>query len=274
MPWQSLEHLTYWVIYSTELHLTMEINLRGQVILVTGGSRGIGAGISQQLLASGAKLALHYNSKEAEARALIKGYEDQCELFQADLSDSHSTIHLFEQVVAYFGKIDVLVNNAGVAVSSSADAEDAQWVDDWDFTMGVNLRATGILCKKAVAHFIGQGGGRIINISSRAAFRGDTADYLAYAASKGGVVALTRSIARAYGKQNIKAFNIAPGFVRTDMAQDFMDQYGEDYALDDIALNTLTEPRDLAPMVALLCSGLADHATGCSIDINAGSYVH
>ncbi|MFT7270096.1 MAG: 3-oxoacyl-[acyl-carrier protein] reductase, partial [Roseivirga sp.] len=93
-------------------------------------------------------------------------------------------------------------------------------------------------------------------------------------ASKGGVVALTRSIARAYGKQNIKAFNIAPGFVRTDMAQDFMDQYGEDYALNDIALNELTKPEDLAPLVVLMASGKMDHATGCTIDINAGSYVH
>ena len=130
------------------------------------------------------------------------------------------------------------------------------------------------MCKKAIEHFLENGGGRIINISSRAAFRGDTSDYLAYAASKGGVVALTRSIARAYGKNEIKAFTIAPGFVRTDMAQDFMDQYGEGFALNDIALNELTEPKDLAPLVTLMASGLMDHATGCTIDVNAASYVH
>lgn len=252
----------------------MEISLRGQVILVTGGSRGIGAGISRQLLESGASLALHYNRQEEDARALAADYKERCHLFQADLSQAESTVDLFEQVVDELGKLDVLVNNAGVAISSPDRASDQEWLNDWDLTMRVNLQATGLLCKKAVEQFSKQGGGRIVNISSRAAFRGDTAEYLAYAASKGGVVALTRSIARAYGKQNIKAFNIAPGFVRTDMAQDFMDQYGEAYALNDIALNELTEPKDLAPMVALLCSGLADHATGCSIDINAGSYVH
>ncbi len=252
----------------------MEISLKGQVILVTGGSRGIGAGITRQLLEAGAQVAVHYNSNEAEARKVCQGYEAESHLFQADLSDAPSTINLFKQVVEHFGSLNCLVSNAGVAVSSADDKAEEQWISDWDFTMNVNLRACGILCKMAVEHFQAHGGGRIVNISSRAAFRGDTADYLAYAASKGGVVALTRSIARAYGKQNIKAFNIAPGFVRTDMAQDFMDQYGEDYALNDIALNQLTEPEDLAPTVAFLASGLADHATGCTIDINAGSYVH
>jgi 3-oxoacyl-[acyl-carrier protein] reductase len=119
-----------------------------------------------------------------------------------------------------------------------------------------------------------QSTGRIINISSRAAFRGDTAEYMAYAASKAGVSALTKSIARAYGKDGIKAFNIAPGFVRTEMAKDFIEQYGEEFATSDIALERLTEPKDIAPMVTFLASGLADHATGCTIDINAASYVH
>jgi NAD(P)-dependent dehydrogenase (short-subunit alcohol dehydrogenase family) len=140
--------------------------------------------------------------------------------------------------------------------------------------MDVNTNALAIICKEYIEHARMNKNGRIVNISSRAAFRGDTTDYLAYAASKAAIVSLTRSIARYYGKEGIKAFIIAPGFTRTDMAQDFMDQYGEEYALNDIALNQLTEPKDIAPMVTLLCSGLADHATGCTIDINAGSYVH
>ena len=121
---------------------------------------------------------------------------------------------------------------------------------------------------------VGDTGGRIINIASRAAFRGDTKDYLAYAASKGGMVSLTRSIARAWGKQGIVAFTIAPGWVMTDMAKQFIAQNGDEVVLNELALAELTQPSDVAPTVVFLASGLSDHATGCTIDINAGSYVH
>jgi len=252
----------------------MEISLNGKVVLVTGASRGIGAAIAKACSDSGAKVALHYNSNQSQAEEVLRGLSCGSKAFQADLGSTESLIQLFEQVIDSFGCIDVLVNNAGIAISSDISSDNASWIRDWDTTFAVNTRAQGLLCKLAIDHFIKRGGGRIINISSRAAFRGDTSEYLAYGASKGAIVALTRSIARYYGKQNIAAFNIAPGFVRTDMAQDFMDQYGEDYALNDIALNKLTEPQDLAPMIVLLASGLADHATGCTIDINAASYVH
>ena len=152
-------------------------------------------------------------------------------------------------------------------------APTASWSESWDRTMAVNLKATELLCRLAIGHFQTRGGGRILNVASRAAFRGDTPDYMAYAASKGGMIALTRSIARGFGKDGICAFALAPGFVRTDMAQAFIDQYGEGIATNDLALSRLTEPDDLAPIAVLLASGLADHATGTSIDINAGSYV-
>ncbi len=252
----------------------MKIDLSGKVALVTGASRGIGAAIARGLSDSGASVALHYNKNREEAESVISELNSTSKMFQADLSSSDSTIQLFEQVITTFGKLEILICNAGIAIESNADKEISHWIEDWSMTMAVNLEATGILNRLAVNQFMESGGGRIINISSRAAFRGDTKDYLAYAASKGGVVALTRSIARSYGKQGIKAFNVAPGFVRTDMAQDFMDAYGEEYALNDIALPELTEPKDLAPTVVFLASGLADHATGCTIDINAGSYVH
>jgi NAD(P)-dependent dehydrogenase (short-subunit alcohol dehydrogenase family) len=140
--------------------------------------------------------------------------------------------------------------------------------------MSVNLRATELLCRRAIAHFQRNGGGRIINMASRAAFRGDVPEYMTYAASKAALVALTRSIARGCGEAGIRAFVVAPGFVRTDMAQDFIDEFGEAHALRDLATQRLTEPDDVAPTVVFLASGLADHATGCTIDINAGSYVH
>jgi len=155
------------------------------------------------------------------------------------------------------------------------DSSETEWLKAWHANIQVNLTSSAILCKKIIDHFLKRNStGRIINIASRAAFRGGTADHMAYAASKAGLVSLTSTIARAYGKQGIKAFNVAPGFVRTDMAKAAMEKYGKDHVTSDISLERLTEPKDIAPMVTFLASGMADHATGTTIDINAASYVH
>jgi NAD(P)-dependent dehydrogenase (short-subunit alcohol dehydrogenase family) len=164
------------------------------------------------------------------------------------------------------------VNNAGIFFVSELDSEN--WVKDWNETIDVNLRASALLSRLAILHFKENKSGSIINISSRAAFRGDDPEYLAYAASKAGMVALTKSIARAYGKDGITSFLVAPGWVKTDMNKETIERFGEKAITNDLALNKLTIPQDIAPMVVLLASGLADHATGTTIDINAGSYVH
>lgn len=252
----------------------MYINLKNQRILVTGASRGIGKGIAKQLSESGAEVLIHYNKNQEEASKLQTSLSGHSHLVQCDFSNLHQVVGWLPEIAHTYGKIDALVNNAGLAISVTDNASTEEWLTVWLKTMDVNINALAILCKEFVEHARKQQNGRIVNISSRAAFRGDTPDYLAYGASKAAIVSLSRSIARYYGKEGIKSFIIAPGFTRTDMAQDFMDQYGEAYALNDIALNQLTEPKDIAPMVALLCSGLADHATGSTIDINAGSYVH
>jgi NAD(P)-dependent dehydrogenase (short-subunit alcohol dehydrogenase family) len=251
----------------------MNIDLSTQSVLVTGASGGIGQAIAQRLAASGAQVAIHYH-RNAEAANRVASQCPGAAIFQADLNDPGETRRLFSDVVAHFGGLTALVNNAGIAVGTPVEADDTAFLDNWERTMGVNLRATALLCKKAVSHFSEGAGGRIVNMASRAAFRGDTPEYLAYAASKAGVVALTRSIARAYGKQHVKAFVVAPGFVRTGMAEDFIQRYGEAFVLNDIALPTLTQPQDVAPTVAFLLSGLADHITGGTIDINAASYPH
>lgn len=243
------------------------------ILLVTGASRGIGAEIARAMAASGAKVAVHCSASPEEAAQVAAACGSDARTFVADLADPAACQRLWAEVVAHYGRVDMLVNNAGVATAVDDPSLD-RWLEIWNHTLDVNLRAAALLCRLATDHFIANGGGRIINISSRAAFRGDQPDYIAYAASKGGMVALTRSIARGFGKQNIVAFNVAPGFTRTAMAQDFIDQYGEDYATSDLALTRLTEPKDIAPTVVFLASGLADHATGATIDINAGSYVH
>ncbi len=114
----------------------------------------------------------------------------------------------------------------------------------------------------------------MVYISSRAAFRGETEEYLAYAASKGGVVSLGRTVARSFGKYNIKSFIIAPGFTETPMAENFISSAGRDKIVSENALAQLTQPNDISPIIVLMAAGLMDHATGSTIDFNAGSYIH
>jgi 3-oxoacyl-[acyl-carrier protein] reductase len=253
----------------------MYINLSGLNILVTGASKGIGKSIATKLAEAGATVAVHYNKhvREAENLAHVLGNESQA--FQADLTKPEEAIKLFDRVISQYGSLETLVNNAGVAVSADVNTKDDEWLKVWNTTMRVNLTSSGVLAKKAVEHFLKRkSAGRIINVTSRAAHRGDTADYMAYAASKAGMASLTKTIARAYGKAGIKAFNIAPGFVRTDMAKSIITQYGEEHATKDLALERLTEPKDIAPLVTFLASGMADHTTGSTFDVNAGSFIY
>jgi len=252
----------------------MHIDLSDRVVLVTGASRGIGRATALAFAEAGATVAVHYARSEEAAGEVAEMCGHGAETVQADLRDLEATDRLFPAVVEAMERVDVLVNNAGVAQSAPLSDNTAAWSDAWSQTMAVNLRAPELLCRHAISHFRATGGGRIVNVASRAAFRGDTPDYMAYAASKAGVVALTKSIARGFGGDDITAFAVAPGFTRTDMAQDFIDTYGEDYVTSDLALSSLTEPKDVAPTIVFLASGHADHATGTSVDLNAGSYVH
>ena len=254
--------------------MAVAIDLSGQAVLVTGASRGIGRAAAELLAEAGATVGVHYHRNEAAARELAESLGHGALVFQADLADADAAARLFAEAVATFGRVDVLVNNAGIAECAPLDASDDDWLAVWDRTLAVNLRAVGVLCRAAAAHFAEHGGGRIVNVASRGAFRGDTLDYVAYAASKGGMVALTRSLARGLGKQGIVAFTVAPGYTRTDMAQPFIERYGEGIGTHDIALDRMTEPEDIAPTILFLASGRMDHATGCTIDLNAGSYVH
>jgi NAD(P)-dependent dehydrogenase (short-subunit alcohol dehydrogenase family) len=251
----------------------MKINLKNNIILVTGATGGIGVETIKVLSEAGATIAIHYNSDEVKALELKKIAGNNSEIFKANLANSEETVGLWNSVVSQYGKIDGLVNNAGVFSPAPIDSGLDNWLESWTKTMDINLTSTGILCKLAISHFKNEGGGCIINISSRAAFRGDDADYLAYAASKAGMVALSRSIARAWGKENIYSFVIAPGFVKTKMAQPYIDEVGEDFIINQLAVNKLTAPEDVAPTILFLLSGKMDHLTGSSIDINGGSYI-
>jgi NAD(P)-dependent dehydrogenase (short-subunit alcohol dehydrogenase family) len=251
----------------------MKIDLSGNVILVTGAAGGIGEPIVRRLAEHGATVAIHYNQKAEDAKRLAAEVGNDSKPFHADLSEPRKAVTLFHSVLDIYGRFDVLVNNAGVYLRAPNEENFDEWLADWNSTIAVNLTAAGILSREAVNYFKQHEGGRIIHIASRAAFRGDYEDYFAYAASKGGMVALSRTIARTYGKHNVKSFVVAPGFVRTPIVDEYIRKHGDESIMGELALNELTEPEDIAPTVVFLASGLMDHATGCAIDINAASYV-
>ncbi|MCC1484652.1 SDR family oxidoreductase [Winogradskyella sp. E313] len=249
------------------------MDVSDKVILVTGASKGIGKAIADYLMQNGAKVAVHYNSDKTSAEALVNNHNNGSKAFKADLAKEKEVIALFKAVQSQYKTIDAIVLNAGVFLEHSSKSTIEDWFSVWRKTMAINLDAVGLLTKLGIDQYRTQNGGRFVYIGSRAVFRGETEEYLAYAASKGGITSLARSVARSFGKENIKAFVVSPGFTKTQMAEQFIANYGEERILEEIALEELTTPEDLSPLVALMCSGLMDHATGATIDVNAGSHI-
>jgi 3-oxoacyl-[acyl-carrier protein] reductase len=258
------------------------IDLTGKTILVTGASRGIGAATALTLSRSGANVILHYSQGKAEAESVAATLPGKHHLIQADLSVPKAAIDLWQKALSWKGSIDVLVNNAAVMPYGGVEEDWSVWSEVWQTTLQVNLVAVADLCREAICHFKSrqaklqqakpQQSGIIINIASRAAFRGDAPNFMHYAASKGGVVALTRSIARGFAKDGILAFTIAPGFVHTDRIEELMQEQGRDYVTRDIPMGEPVPPEEVANTIAFLASGLATHLTGSTIDINGASY--
>lgn len=252
----------------------IQLDLSNKTILVTGASDGIGKGVAQFLMKMGAKVAVHYNSNKKAATKLVSSFKNSdSKAFKADLSVESEVFQLFSDVKESFGEIDVIILNAGVFLKHSTKESTEDWLKVWKKTLAVNLNSVGLLTKLGIDHFKEKGEGTFIYIGSRAVFRGETEEYLGYAASKGGLTSLARSVARSFGKDNIKSFIISPGFTRTQMVESFIKSYGEERVLNEISLNELTQPKDIAPLIGLMCSGLMDHATGATIDINAGSHI-
>lgn len=238
--------------------------------LVTGASRGIGKSITKSLLKAGGRVIGTARSSEFPTEFAD---HSSFEGIYVDLSDPESVEKNLKPIFEREKAPGVLVNNAGIFQESGFDEEDESWLTNWDQTMQVNLRAPALLSKWALNRWKQEEGGYLINIASRAAYRGDTQEYASYAASKGGLVAMTKSIARDFGKHGISAYSIAPGFIKTDMAIDSIDVYGEEYLTQGMAFDEITSPDEVGELVAFLASGKVPHMTGATFHINGGSYM-
>ncbi|MDR9416099.1 MAG: SDR family oxidoreductase [Gracilimonas sp.] len=237
-------------------------------VIVTGSSRGIGHAITKKLLKEGYSVTGTSRSKKNPFQNIHHYTHLKCDLSEQDEVCKLKDIFEMNPIP------EVLINNAGMFDEAQMDNSDENWLQNWDTTMQVNLRSAALLSKWAInAWKNADVEGRLINISSRAGYRGDTGEYASYAASKGGLIAFTKSIARSFGKFGITAYSIAPGFVDTDMARNSVEVYGEEYLTKDLALDSIAPPEQIANIVALLAKGNLTHATGQTFHVNSGSYL-
>ena len=246
-------------------------------VLLTGSSKGIGYKIAKDLIKEEHQLALHYNSNKSLLEDLINEYSSNSFIVKADLSVENEIKNLVDDTIENLSFPDCIINNAGIAESADIKLDLNNWSKMFDKTIDVNLKAPSLIFKEFLKYKREKkikSRLRFINIASRAAFRGEQQDYISYACSKGGMISLTKTMSRSFGESdNIVAISIAPGFVRTEMAQSFIDKHGEDVVKQGITLDRLTEPKDISPIVSLIVSGKMDHSTGSTIDVNGGSFL-
>jgi 3-oxoacyl-[acyl-carrier protein] reductase len=231
-------------------------------ILVTGASRGIGAA-TYALLKSTGHNAVGHSSKGSD------------ELIAGDLVDPAAPRDLWDTALAELGgRIDVLVNNAGIYEAVPDNATDEEWHAAWQRTLTINLQSAADLAKLAVSHFLALGiPGRIVNVASRAAFRGDSPQHWHYAASKGAMVAMTRTIARGYAADGILCFAVAPGFTVSEMTEEYLAGRGGAQIVADIPLGRVASTDEVAETIRWLAADAPASATGSVIDVNGASYV-
>ena len=231
-------------------------------ILITGASRGIGAAAFALFQSSGHKVLGHSTHGND---FLIAG----------DLADPGAPRNIWETALDEFGgRIDVLVNNAGIYEALADNASDDEWHSAWARTLTINLQAAADLSRLAVSHFLDQGkGGRIVNVASRAAFRGDSPQHWHYAASKAAMVGMTRTIARGYAADNILAFAVAPGFTVSEMTEEYLAGRGGAKIVADIPLGRVATTDEIAEIIRWLSVDAPASATGTIIDANGASFV-
>jgi len=245
-----------------------------RAILVTGASRGIGRAIAQAFAAAGDRVAVHYRDSAALAAEVLAGLPGAGHVVvQADLADPEAARRMVDAAHDALGGLDVLVNNAGVFTPHPiTDVSYEQWQAAWQDTLGVNLIGAANVTWCAVHHMIGSGAGRIVNVSSRGAFRGEPGQP-AYGASKAGLNAFGQSLARALAPQGIAVATVAPGFVDTDMAAGHLTGARGDEIRAQSPFDRVATAAEIAAAVLYLASPEAEWASGAILDLNGASYL-
>ncbi|MBU8869363.1 MAG: SDR family oxidoreductase [Gemmatimonadales bacterium] len=254
--------------------ITTDPVLSGKVALVTGANRGIGRAVAKTLAVHGAKVAVHFRSDSAKSQEVLTQLEGTGHVaLEADLGDPEAASGLADRAVAELGRLDILVNNAGIYdLHDIAELPTERWREIWDRIIAVNLSGPAHVIQGAVSHLTAAGGGHIVNITSRGAFRGEP-QAPAYGASKAGLNSLSQSLALALAPRGIHVVAVAPGWVLTDMTRDHLGGQGGDEIRSQSPLGRTALPQEVAQVVLLAVSGRADAITGSIIDVNCASYL-
>lgn len=248
--------------------------LETKSVLVTGGSRGVGAAIARAIGAAGGEVVIHC-ARNLDAAAAVRDEigHDRCHIVQADLASPGDVEKLWSDALTLAPNLNVLINNAGIFEDAPVEARIEDWRATWSKVLQVNLLAPADLCRAAIQHFRTIGGGKIINVASRAAFRGEAPDQMPYGASKGALVTLTKTIARGFAADGVLAFCIAPGFTNTEMVSDSLEPEEIAKVVSDIPLGDMVPPEEIGALAGFLCSDHVRHMTGATFDVNGASYV-
>jgi len=250
------------------------MDFTGKTVFITGGTRGIGRAIAIAFAKRGAKVAINYRNNDEAATATYEMLEGDGHIFvKANISNPDAVERIFDHIIAEFGHLDIVVNNAGIFESHPIDeCSYEHWQHAWKKTLDVNLIASANVCYCAAQHMMEQKSGRIVNVSSRGAFRGEP-EHPAYGASKAGMNAMSQSLAQALAPHNIYVGIVAPGFVETDMTAELLKGEQGVAIKEQSPLKRIAKPEDVAYAVLFLASEGSEFSTGTIIDVNGASYL-
>ena len=246
----------------------------GRVVLVTGGSGGIGGTVCRRFAEQGAQVWVHYHGREQAALETLAALTGEGHAsVRADLREAESVRQMVDRVVSDSGALHILVNNAGIFERHPPlEVDFESWCESWDRTLGTNLLGAAHACYCAARHMVAAGGGRIVNVTSRGAFRGEP-EGPAYGASKAGLNSLSQSLAIALAPHGVYVFAVAPGFVETAMVRSFLTGEMAEAIRQQSPLGRVATTEDVAYWVLCLADEAASYATGAIIDVNGASYL-